>query len=170
MKYTNTLVTARFIQHRNAFAANLVISDAKKGVKTSVAEARRRADFEWPEYYCGVEISKESGHKIHLQNEYDTTHTLWKRCEFKYRNVKELVTIGRFTQQQKFDNFVIWDWKKTVNNLSQGDVIDFKIVDVIDRDVVLKGGFFHNPYQNTFNHKKYVERLKSVGVEVWADF
>lgn len=155
MIYTNTIVTADFIKHRDDLAYAL------NGENTTF-----RADFEWPEWYLGKVIPKESLHERFYGYSYDTTHPELGKCEFKYLAKTGLVHIGLYTQRQQFDSYIFWNWEKQLHcpnktksfsHLSEGDIIDFELIDVVSRDFVNR-----NIENTTFNYNKHVQKSETV--------
>jgi hypothetical protein len=144
--YKQTTVTKEFIQHRDKLADDL------KGENTTF-----RADFEWPEWYLGKVIPTLSLHERFYGYSYDTTHPDYGRCEFKYLPKTGLVHIGLYTQRQQFDNYIFWNWEKRFNHLSEGDIIDFDIIDVVKRDFVNK-----NIDNIKFDYNKHVLNKENV--------
>ena len=124
MIYYDTKITKDFIEHRDRLAADLP------------GENRTfRADFEWPEWYLGKIIPEESGHTRFDGFSYDTTNANGTN-EFKYLQTTGLVHIGPYTQEQIFDNYILWNWNKPVYTLSEGDIVSFKIIKTLLREYV----------------------------------
>lgn len=146
MIYKQTKVTAEFIEHRDKLASNL------SGENTTF-----RADFEWPEWYLGKVIPKESLHERFYGYSYDTTHPQFGKCEFKYLAKTGKVHIGLYTQRQQFDSFIFWNWEKKFGTLSEGDLIDFELIDVVSRDFVLPLIEY-----TSFNYNKHVQSAQNV--------
>lgn len=153
MKFENTIVGKEFIQHRDKLAQDL------DGENTTF-----RADFEWPEWWMGYYLSEVTKHKRYSGYGYDTTHPEWGKCEFKYLPKTGFVKISLYTQRQQFDNFIFWNWVKPIQILEEGTQLDFEIISVVDRDLVLadmKEDQAHDRYNyNKFN--KHVQPAKSM--------
>lgn len=130
MKYTFT-VTKEFIEHRDRIA--------KKYNSRGRSDHRMLMNCEAEFLEFNLVRDQSSGHSPSGTPKFDTFHTEHGRCEFKCINESNRVTVGGFTIQQDFDNFIFWKFLNRPEHLmKEGDVVECEIQYVIPRIEGLK--------------------------------
>lgn len=126
------IVTEEFINHRDKRVASTV---KKEGV--SEISALRRWDSEFAEWDI---VNQNIGHTIYKGFEYDTIHSEYGRCDFKYL-AKNGAKVSAYPQRQiregTTDTIVLWRWISPWKPLKLGEFISYEILHYISAKKVL---------------------------------
>jgi len=154
-------VWPEFIVRRDKRVTEDLISDKKKGIKSTKGQHIFRKDAEFPEYHQPM-IDKNQIHAPESEKRWDTNHTTLGHLDYK-QDAKAGVHVSPWIQERieegHIDYLVIWKWLPfgLHHVLTEDYVVEYEIIAIVNAKEALE--LLKKSENNRFNWREVNERI-----------